>query len=299
MQVKTINKIIKNKMNEWVESISDIQLQKQLRENVVVSGGCIASMFLKEDVNDFDVYIQDVKVLEKIANYYCKPLLIDVVTSENKMQFIEDKEQYELYLSNEEYVANKEQRMIYRVSEGMVSPIISDFNLFHISEEDKDKLKNYSPLFITPNAISLKGDVQIITRFSGTIEEIHSNYDFVHATNYWTFQDGLVTNKKALESLLTRRLFYIGSKYPVTSIMRMKKFINRKWTISAGQILKIAMQVSELDLNDFSTFEDQIIGVDIAYFSTLLDVLASMKPKKRKFTYIYEIIDKFFEGYDS
>jgi hypothetical protein len=72
--------------------------------------------------------------------------------------------------------------------------------------------------------------------------------DFVHATNYFTFEEGLVTNVAALESILTKSLRYQGSLYPLTSVIRMKKFIQRGWTVNAGEILKMLFQVSELDL---------------------------------------------------
>jgi hypothetical protein len=95
----------------------------------------------------------------------------------------------------------------------------------------------------------------------------------VHATNYFTFEEGLVTNVAALESILTKSLRYQGSLYPLTSVIRMKKFIQRGWTVNAGEILKMLFQVSELDLKNIEVLEEQLIGVDVAYFSLLITVL--------------------------
>ena len=73
MQIKTIEKVIINKMNEWLETITDENLRKETKDNLLVSGGSIASMLMGADVNDYDVYIKDINVLKKLANYYVKP----------------------------------------------------------------------------------------------------------------------------------------------------------------------------------------------------------------------------------
>jgi hypothetical protein len=107
--------------------------------------------------------------------------------------------------------------------------------------------KKYQVAFFSQNAISLTEDLQIVLRFSGNVTQIHKTFDFVHATNYFTFEEGLVTNVAALESILTKSLRYQGSLYPLTSVIRMKKFIQRGWTVNAGEILKMLFQVSELN----------------------------------------------------
>lgn len=165
-----------------------------------------------------------------------------------------------------------------------------------MAEEDQNK---YLPLFLSQNAISLDNDVQIVLRFSGKVKEIHRTFDFMHATNYFTFKDGLVLKKKSLESIITKDLKYQGSLYPLTSIIRIKKFINRGWTINAGEILKILFQVSELNLKDIKVLEEQLIGVDVAYFSTLIEILRGTDPKKLNAQYLNSIIDKVFNSIES
>jgi hypothetical protein len=50
----------------------------------------------------------------------------------------------------------------------------------------------------------------------------------------------------------------------------MKNAIQRGWTVNAGEILKMLFQVSELDLKNIEVLEEQLIGVDVAYFSLLI-----------------------------
>jgi hypothetical protein len=72
MQIKTIQKIITSKLNSWLNTITDENLVKDLRKNILVSGGSITSMLLNEEVNDYDVYINDIDVLKRLAEYYIK-----------------------------------------------------------------------------------------------------------------------------------------------------------------------------------------------------------------------------------
>jgi hypothetical protein len=148
---------------------------------------------------------------------------------------------------------------------------------------------------ITSNAISLHGDIQIITRFVGEPEDIHENYDFIHTTNWYTQNDGLVLNQDALESILARELRYVGSLYPICSLFRIKKFINRGWTVTAGEMLKIAWDINNLDLNNMNVLYDQLIGVDAAYFHELIDILKKKSDKELDRTYLFEAINRVFD----
>ena len=172
-----------------------------------------------------------------------------------------------------------------------------------ISAESIDELvpEKYQPVFLSSNAITLSGKIQIVIRFYGDAEEIHSNYDFSHTTNYWTYKDGVVTNIEALEATLSKSLFYRGSKYPITSIIRTKKFIKRGWNINAGQYLKMCMQISRFDLTDIYVLEDQLVGVDSLYFQMFITNLMKDIEKGNKSksdlidnTYVMSVIDKLF-----
>jgi hypothetical protein len=157
---------------------------------------------------------------------------------------------------------------------------------------DTDKPK-YRPVFLSQNALTLSDGIQIIIRFYGEPDEIHTNYDFVHCTNWWSSKDShLELRKEALECLLTRELRYSGSKYPLCSIIRTRKFINRKWTINAGQYLKMCLQLNELDLKDPKVLEDQLTGVDVAYFMEIIRAIKDLD--KVDSSYIAAIIDKVF-----
>ena len=157
--------------------------------------------------------------------------------------------------------------------------------------------KPFRPVYISANAITLSDQFQLIIRFYGSPEEIHSNYDYAHCTCQWTSADSkLILPSEALECLLTNELRYKGSKYPLASIIRSRKFINRGMTINAGQYLKMCMQLNDMDLRDLSVLEDQLIGVDALYFAQMLaDIPDEKKINNQVDTgYLMDMINKYF-----
>lgn len=295
MKTKTIDRVLRKKLNEWLKTITDETLREAVKANILVSGGSIASMLLKEDVNDYDIYIQDMDVLLKLAEYYCPKKVLD---GRNRLSYLE-RDFPNIDLDNpltpegEEYIAERFIRLVNLKSD-QIKLDISGAG----SKLKPDEKETYLPVFLSQNAISLQNDIQIVLRFSGNAEQIHKTFDFIHATNYFTFKEGLVLNLDAMTSLMTKELKYQGSLYPLTSIIRMKKFISRHWTMNAGEILKILFQVSDLDLRDIIVLEDQLIGVDVAYFAELIIALRGKKREELTPVFISNLIDKIFNNLD-
>src|SRR4030042_663496 len=222
MQIKTIQKTIQKRMNEWLLTITDEELRGKIKNNLLVSGGSIVSLLLKETVNDYDIYIKDMDVLMELTAYYVKqfPVAIEILDGRKRIE----------YLNLIQY-----KQGIYKIAVENLKP---------------DQVK----LFFT--------------------------------------------NKEALESIICKQVKYQGSLYPLTSIIRMKKFIKRGWNINAGEILKIMFQISELDLKNPNILEEQLIGVDVAYFAQLIEILRTVSPEKITSSYLNEIIDRVFNTAD-
>jgi len=265
-------------------------------------------MLLQETVNDYDMYFRNADTVKAVANYYIKKFKELRTEMNNEAKPGEARRHVpDMYL---ETIGD---RISIKVKSAGVSALTGDETIdFHKdpeevepSEETKTALERlskrgrYLPVVITGNAISLSGKIQLVIRFYGEPSEIHENYDFVHVTNYWTSWDReVVTNTAALECILARELKYVGSLYPICSLIRVRKYVKRGWSVHAGQILKIAHQISKLDLDDFHTLEDQLAGVDVAYFA---EVIAAMKDKVKdgnrvESAYLCELIDKLIEG---
>lgn len=313
MKAKTIKAVIRKKIDAWLDTIEDEALREQVAKNTVVTGGCIASMLLGEKVNDFDIYFRNRDTARRVAEYYVArfhprqrngiPCAISVDDSEGRVRIViksagiaseegADKE-YQYFEARPEgeaagYVGEVMQ------DPGEIEEAYQETEEAALQTEDEGK-PQFRPVFMSTNAITLSHRLQIVLRFYGDPDEIHGNYDFVHCTNYWTSWDSnLVLRPEALEALLTRELRYVGSKYPICSLIRLRKFIRRGWTVNAGQILKMAMQISELDLQDHGVLEDQLTGVDVAYFMEVIEKVREKDPNKVNAAYLIEIIDRMF-----
>lgn len=240
MLEKTIKKVISNTMLNWINSIEDDKLQDSLKNNVLVTGGCFVSLINNEEPNDFDVYIEDKNVLEQLCEYYIKKF-----------------ELKDIYIDKDLSVGRV---YIYIPSEGFV--------------KQKPSNEKYQLICMSSNAITLTNKIQIVSRFYGDPNEIHKNYDFDHTKAYYRMKTNeLSIPSRVYECIINKTLHYSGSLYPVCSVMRTKKFIERGWKINAGQYLKMCMQVSSLDLTDISVLRDQLVGVDSAYFCSLIKSL--------------------------
>lgn len=326
---KTIKAILTKKIDKWVESITDKNVQELVKKNVIVTGGSIVSMLQGEEVNDFDVYFRNYETTLAVAEYYVAKfkekngerdfeLFVNpdyrfnhntadglpsdsTVTLGNKRVKIiaksagvvgEETESGEYkYFENrpDEEAATYIAKVMDNPTE--IEDTFEDTKMELVKEANND----FRPVFISSNAITLSDKLQIVLRFYGEPDEIHLNYDFVHCTSYWTsWNKELVLRQEALESILSKELRYVGSKYPICSIVRLRKFINRGWRINAGQILKMCMQISELDLTSVEVLEDQLTGVDTAYFVQLIHNLKEKDPERVNAGYLVEIIDRMF-----
>jgi hypothetical protein len=305
---KGITRELNNKMTEWLSTIDDIPLREQVAKEVIVTGGSIASMLLGEKVNDFDVYLKTKATTKAIAEYY-----VAKFNAASKPKSAVGSEITAVPYVTEDIIKNckgelEERVVIYIKSAGVAAEGQDTYRYFESQPDDvtqafvdslaesKDDAKTkYRPIFLSANAITLSNSVQLITRFYGEPDKIHDNFDFVHAMSYYDFnQKNLVLPAKALECLLSRTLIYTGSLYPVASIFRMKKFLERGWRINAGQQLKIMWQISELDLKDPVTLQEQLTGCDAAYLHQLIEALKDVAPEKINSAYVAEIIDRIF-----
>ncbi len=310
MKAKTIKAVLRKKINEWIATIDDEEIRKMCRRDTIVTGGAIASMLLREKVNDYDVYFKTRATALAVTKYYVGKFPKKKKNGiEIPISIMEEEDRIKIVIKSAGVADENEGEEEYAYFEGdptgeraseYLDEVIQDpgqiEDTYEQAQEAAQEIEDedYRPVFLSTNAITLSGKIQIIIRFYGEPDEIHENYDFVHCTNYWTVDGHLELRPAALEALLTRELRYVGSKYPLCSLIRVRKFVARHWTINAGQILKMCMQVSALDLTDVKVLEDQLTGVDVAYFNQVIHLLEKKDPKHVDTTYLLEIINRMF-----
>lgn len=293
-KVKTIEQTIKNKIKGWLASIDDIALRDEIRDHYIVTGGSITSMLLGDLPNDYDIYIDNVETAAKLANYYVSrlPTPDNEMTSTPIVSTPPEGGRVEIRVKSAGIAGENVDQSQYEYFE--MYPNAGERMAQYLDGAMQKNTGKYTALAITTNAITLSDQIQIILRFVGPAEVIHKNYDFVHTTNYFTHNGGVVLNQPALESILARELKYVGSLYPICSMFRIKKFIRRGWTITAGEMLKISWDISKLDLDDVAVLQDQLTGVDAAYFNQIIRLIKEEnKPIDR--TYLFELVNRIFD----
>ena len=297
MNGKNIKKHLNNKLRDWISHVDDENIKKILKENVIVTGGAIVSLLTGETLHDYDVYFRTKESCLAVANYYVrkwnekhtdKPVSVRVDDTTGKIDcFVRSKG-----IADEDEVKNSSISYNFASTEEEIEEAFAE-------EQESEGGEKYRPRFITSNAITLSHKVQIVIRFYGEVEEIHKNYDFAHCTCAWSsWNNELFLPQKALECIINKELYYVGSKYPLCSIIRTRKYLERGYHINAGQYVKMCMQLNELDLKDVKVLEDQLTGVDTAYFQMMIDELQKHMEEtgeeKVDTTYAMELINKLF-----
>jgi len=311
MKTKTIRRVLRNKINSWLESIENEDVRRLAARDVLVTGGSIASMFLGEDVNDYDLYFKTLETTQAVAEYYVDQFKKNPPTKHKNSQEVAD---LNTLVDNEGRVkivvksagiagvrgAEEYQYFEQVTDEDSAADYVEQVADVALGNENStSKSKKYRPVFLSSNAITLSGQIQIVIRFYGDVRTIHENYDFVHCTCSYDYSaHELYLPNEALECLLARELRYKSSKYPLCSIIRTKKFVARGWKINAGQFVKMAFELNALDLTNVSVLEDQLTGVDDAYFHELIACLKAEQDKRGgkpvDSTYLMEVIGRIF-----
>jgi hypothetical protein len=293
MNQKNMNSVLCKVHNDFINSITDEKVRDLVDKNSIITGGSLVSLLTNEKVNDFDYYFTDKETCLAITKYYVN--IFNIHHPGTRAEVKDDNGRIKIFIESKGVAGDDETEPdLPTYEDAMQTNITPDSDTENIEEKPK-----YQPVYLSSNAITLKGKIQLVIRFYGNPEQIHDNYDFVHCTNYWTSSDRKVhMNLGAMEAIINKELRYMGSKYPLCSIIRTRKFINRGWTINAGQYLKMCMQLNELNLKDINVLEDQLVGVDSAYFSMLIEALQKKIDKDETFKitpdYVSVIIDKIF-----
>ena len=295
---KTIRKVLKSKMEQWIKSINDEVLQKALTKDVIVTGGSITSMLMGDEIKDFDVYFKTKETTIAIAKYYCETFIEQNPNAQVTPAVTEKDGRVEILISSlgaicsDDSPNSEEAQYEDNLGEGGADKIEQSV------ESNKDAPKyTYRPMFLSNNAITLSDKVQLVIRFYGQPDQIHENYDYQHCKHVYELEtDSLILNAKAMECILSKTLLYTGSLYPICSLFRMRKFLDRGWRISAGEIVKMSFQISNLDLKNINVLKEQLTGCDMMYMRLLINALEADKYSGVDIdnSYVIKLVDRIF-----
>jgi hypothetical protein len=303
-------------MEGWVASLPQ-ELQQSVTDDLILTGGSIASLFLGEPVNDWDVYFRTTTTAKRVAEHYVglfvasPPPTLEGNPLLGQVKVVERDDRVAVMVKSAGVLSASSGEGVYQYFEALSdsAPEQTEEYVQVIfggagGRSDYAADKDYWPCVLTGNAITLLRQnrkltpVQLILRFTGDPAQIHQNFDWAHATNYWTFQGGLVTRADALECLLARELRYVGSQYPLAALLRAFKFVQRGFTRPhAGHLLVLALQLAKLDWDDPRVWEEQLTGVDFAYFREIIARIRTLLKEGKGMqeiisTYLAQIVEE-------
>jgi len=241
MNRRVIKSILRKKFNDLLDSVEDENVRTMMKDNTIITGGCIASMLLGEQIHDFDMYFTNKKTVLAVAEYYVNQFN---KAHDNNVAQVLDGEVYSaggypgfehrntVMLEN----LTEDRVMVFINSDGIAGEQTDIDNVLdetdeisaEFLEDASNKKSKYRPVFLSPNAITLSNQGQLVIRFYGDADTIHENYDFAHCTSYWESSTGELTLRpEAVEALITKELRYVASRYPICLMLRLRKFIKR------------------------------------------------------------------------
>lgn len=186
---------------------------------------------------------------------------------------------------------------------------INDFDIYFRTQKECEEAidhfsmnDNYKCVATTINAVtfekissysSRKQVIQLIRAghlINECIYDTISNFDFtINMAAYDLLGDGIIAHIDFYKDNMKRKLvFNEDSIYPIVSMHRAIKYIERGYKLSGYEQVKIALAINNLKMKDYRDLKVQLQGIDTSIFQSITDKLME-EPNNE---YDYEIFKK-------
>lgn len=203
----------------------------------VLAGGALTSLFTKQKINDFDIYFK----------------------SKEDVSFFID----EVYVSQENESHSGFDALMATGVE------LAEFRLMNVGVTDKAALFTFQGPYDKGEDKSL---LQVIHyKMHSSVQDIFNSFDFSINMAAFDFEKGeFVFGDKFFISLASKQVsFNSGTDYPLISMARVPKYVERGYAFSQVELVKMALAVSELDLSSWEGVKEQLSGMygfDVSVF---------------------------------
>jgi uncharacterized protein YggL (DUF469 family) len=135
----------------------------------------------------------------------------------------------------------------------------------------------------------------------GGTKNIFERFDYTICMGAYRFEDEtFVLHDDFLQHLAQRKLvFNPKTLYPINSLIRSKKYMNRGFNMSNVETLKIALTIHALDLSTKSNLKEQLEGIDTLFLKELSDYLANNGESEYNFGEALQLLENTFENFYS
>ena len=164
---------------------------------------------------------------------------------------------------------------------------VNDFDLYFRSNTGRENVStylntssDYDKVVESPNALTYQSDNQTLqlvklNEFIGTPEEILNKFDFTINQAAFDFETKeFLLGDRFLQDLAKQRLkFNKNTPYPINSLIRLEKYINRGFKINAIEGAKLGLSIREIKINTLGELKEHLRGVDLTLLQNFFDDL--------------------------
>lgn len=180
----------------------------------------------------------------------------------------------------------------YVAGNSLNEEVPNDFDVYPVWEHQFDDVRNKigedNVVCVTKNAVTAKIDghtVQFCNYFKPSLDELLESFDFAHVQVGARFTKALdgspISNVDFTPNWLvaksTGQTFYTHSEYPISSLIRINKYIKRGNYIGKSYIKDVILILTDIldrGIADYEDFKDQLDAIDLSLLGD--DVEAAM-----------------------
>lgn len=175
------------------------------------------------------------------------------------------------------------------IAGGAVTSVFSSqpINDYDIYFRGPELMASFQRLLDDPHTITDCADTykidgklfQAIKVYHGTPYDIIEKFDFTICQGAYDFlANDFYLGENFLKHLAQKRLVYTGlSEFPIASLYRLKKYIQRGFACSGIEIIKLALQIQRLEISNYGQLRRQLMGIDTLFLKELMDQLDAEK----------------------
>jgi hypothetical protein len=168
---------------------------------------------------------------------------------------------------------------------------INDFDFYLFDPTMKDDVvkffnEHYKQAFSSDNALSYvdeenKNKYQVVIKpeFSGTCQAIFEMFDFTICMGGFDLRHNeFILHENFLKHNAQRILvFNHKTFYPMSSLIRVRKYLARDYTITNAEYLKLCLSIANLNIKTYGDLKKHIEGIDTLIFKPLTDAILLKK----------------------